>query len=164
VNDDDDDDDDKEFQQVLKQDYIFDRLNYIKKEGLIVTLETETMYNGDGDGVDDGATNTIFNTTGGSLSSLLACITIMRKRYCSKELPSKEQNQLSKSSYIPNGLFDFQFNETTATAATTDSENANVNANNINNIINRFDALQYKYYNPGRDSNPKSIIDLSQPG
>jgi hypothetical protein len=151
----------------LKQNYILDRLNYIKKEGLKIILETETMHNGDGDGVDDGATNTNtnFNTTGElsgslslSLSSLLSCITIMTEQYCSKVLPSKEQNQLLKSSYIPNGLFDFQSNETTAnTTATTGSENAydNVIANNINNInnfINRFDTLRYKYYNsPGKD-------------
>ncbi|OEU14898.1 hypothetical protein FRACYDRAFT_241455 [Fragilariopsis cylindrus CCMP1102] len=93
--------------------YIYNKLNQIKKqqEAIVQQHEQHHAYN---------------NTGGSSSSSLMGCISIHRKRFCSKEDENKDENK-----------YDY---------------------------IKKFDTLRYKYLTPNRDGQPKSFIDLSQPG
>ena len=92
--------------------YIYNKLNQIKKQAEAIVQQHEQHHAN--------------NNTGGSSSSLMGCISIHRKRFCSKEDEDEDENK-----------YDY---------------------------IKKFDTLRYKYLTPNRDGQPKSFLDLSQPG
>jgi len=115
----------------------------------------------------------------------ISCVTMKRTRYCSKELNSKDKQQLIKSSYIPNHLFEVEkkdheelhlmmMQQQMIDGTTHIGINDYYQLDTIyaENMYQRFMTLRYKYQQNPRTRTPeyymedefdlpKTIMDLS---
>jgi len=91
----------------------------------------------------------------------VSCVSVNRRRYCSKELNVSKINQmLGARSVIPEGVL------ITGTSSHSNRSNLlSINAKHEDraNTIRHLDTLRYNFLSPGMDGQPKSFIDLSQP-
>jgi len=91
----------------------------------------------------------------------VSCVSVNRRRYCSKELNVSKINQmLGARSVIPEDLV--------MTGSSSHSNRSNLLSINAkhedrSNTIRHLDTLRYNFLSPGMDGQPKSFIDLSQP-
>ncbi|MGK3741416.1 MAG: hypothetical protein ACI90V_008269, partial [Bacillariaceae sp.] len=168
--------------------YIFNRLNTIKQSAQQEHLEqliknsdtttatataTATAATKEEDDNENNDNEFLRLYGGNNTESLMGCISILRKRFCSKELDSPAANEIKNDVLLSSVSAEYNNNNNNNILPNellqqlifyNNNEDDKYDDKYEDDFIKRFDTLRYKYLTPNRDGQPKSFIDLSQPG